>query len=113
MNLDQLGAPSPEGGVKFDTQFLKRHSTSVVIQEMPTGRYWKSTGVWTADIDKATTFRACSAALEQATHLKLQNVQLVLTREIIECEVIPIKTKHQVPANFRVPLVLSTKRCGP
>ncbi len=94
VSLAQLG--TPEGGGKFDTQFLRRHFTKVVIQEMPTGRYWKSSGVWTANVDGATSFQTCSAALEQATHLKLQNVQLVLTREIKECEVIPLKASVRI-----------------
>jgi hypothetical protein len=92
MSLNQLGETNPKAGVKFDTQFLRRHFSKVVIQESPTGRFWQNSGIWTTDIEKATSFRACSAAFEEATHLKLQNVQLVLTREIKETEVIPIKT---------------------
>jgi hypothetical protein len=83
---------APIRGNHLDTQFLRRHFTKVVIQEIPTRRYWKGTGVWTSEIDKATTFRSCSAAMEDATHLKLKNVQLVLTRELRECEVFPLKT---------------------
>ena len=96
MSLDQLAAPEAKGGITFDTQFLRRHFSKVVIQETSTGRFWQHPGVWTADTEKATSFRTCSAALEQATHLKLQNVQLVLTREIRECEVIPLKMSFRV-----------------
>jgi hypothetical protein len=91
MSLNQLEKTNPKAGVKFDTQFLRRHFSKVVIQESPTGRFWQNSGVWTTDLEKATSFQTCSAALEQATHLKLQNVQLVLTREIKECEIIPLK----------------------
>ena len=93
--MDEFGTPAAKEGVKLNTQFLRRNSSKVLIQEASTGRYWQSTGVWTSDVDKATTFRTCSAALEQATHLKLQNVQLILAREIKECEVIPIKTSFE------------------
>ena len=91
-SLDRFGYPVFKREIKFNTQLLRRHFTKVVIQEMPTGRYWESNGVWTTDIDHATIFRTCTAALEQATHLKLQNVQLVMTREIKELEIIPVKT---------------------
>jgi len=92
MGLDQLAASAARGGIKFDTQLLRRHLSKVVIQETATGRFWQSTGLWTTDPKKATSFQTCSAALEEATLLKLQNVQLVLTREIKECEIIPLKT---------------------
>lgn len=95
MDANQPVVPVPISGSKFDTQFLRRHFTKVVIQETPTRRYWGNTGIWTSDVEKATSFRTCSAALEHATHLKLQNVQLVLTRELKECETIPIKTSFR------------------
>jgi len=66
-----------------------------MIQETSTGRYWQSSGIWTSNVDNATSFQSCSAALEQTAHLKFQNVQLVLTREITECEVIPLKTSFR------------------
>ena len=95
-SMVQLGAPNAKDGIKFDTQFLRRHFSKVVIQEVPTRRFWQSTGIWTADVDKATSFRTYSAALEQATLFRLQYVQLVLTREIKECEVIPLKASFRV-----------------
>jgi hypothetical protein len=96
ISLKQLGETNPKAGVKFDTQYLRRHFSKVVIQESATGRFWQNAGFWTTDLEKATSFQTCSAALEQATHLKLQNVQLVLTREIKECEIIPLKTSVRV-----------------
>jgi len=93
--MDQLGPPNAKHGTKFDTQFLRRNFAKVVIQEVPTRRFWQSTGIWTTDVDKATSFRTCSAALEQATLFRLQYVQLVLTREIKECEVIPLKASFR------------------
>lgn len=92
MNLEPTRVSAAQGGNRFDTQFLRRHFTKVLIQEIPTRRYWEERGVWTSDIEKATNFQTCSAALEHATHLKLPNVQLVLTREPRECEVIPLRT---------------------
>jgi hypothetical protein len=96
MSLNQFEKANSKAGVKFDTQFLRRHFSKVVIQETATRRFWQNSGIWTTDLEKATSFQTCSAALEQATHLKLQNVQLVLTREIKECEIIPLKTSVRV-----------------
>ncbi len=102
VSLNQTGSPDSKSGIKCDTQFLRRHFLQVVIQEIATGRYWQRTGLWTYNRDMATAFQSCSAALEQATHLQLQNVQLVLTREIKECEVIPIKTSFRSGASEHV-----------
>jgi hypothetical protein len=96
MSLGQFGTPSANSEIKFDTQLLRRRSSKVVIQETPTRRFWQRTGIWTSNIDKATSFQSCSAAMEQATNCKLQNVQLVLTREITECEIIPLKASFRV-----------------
>ena len=96
MNLNQFPVAASSAGNKFDTQFLRKHFTKVVIQEMPTRRYWGSSGVWTFDIEKATIFRTCSAAHEEAMHLKLPNVQLVLIRELKEFEIIPLKASVRV-----------------
>jgi hypothetical protein len=87
---------SPSVGIRFDTQqfdtqFLKRHSIKVVIQESPGGRYWECRGRWTSDLQAATSFSSCTAALEHATHLSLSDAQLVLTHESKACGVIPLK----------------------
>jgi hypothetical protein len=73
-----------------DTEFLSRHSTQVMIQEIATRRYLATTGVWTADLGQALTFRSGSAAMEHLMQKKLTNVQLVLTRAITVSEVIPV-----------------------
>jgi len=91
MKLDYVKGSVANGTIKLNTDFLKRHSTTVVIQEVPTRRYWVGNGVWTSDIDQAAQFDTCSGAQEQAMHFKLANVQLVLAREITEYETIPLK----------------------
>lgn len=73
-----------------DTEFLSRHSTKVMIQEISTRRFLAPTGVWTPDAGQALTFRSGSAAMEHVTQWKLTNVQLVLTRAITVSEVIPM-----------------------
>jgi hypothetical protein len=85
-------ASATSRGNSFDTQFLRRHFTKVVIQEIPTRRYWQTLGVWTSNIEAARTYDSCTKALEEALFLKLKNVQLVLNREFKEWEIIPIKT---------------------
>ena len=92
MNEDEVWSSAVNGSIRLDTQYLRRHCTTVVIQEIPTRRYWVNAGVWTSDIERATQFNTCSAALEQAAHSKLSNVQLVLAREIKEYETIPLKS---------------------
>ena len=79
-------------GNKFDSQFLKQVLTKVVIQEIPTRLYLSAGDFWTLEIENATVFDSRSAAMEEASNLKLQNVQLVLKREIKEWEIIPIET---------------------
>lgn len=91
MKLDFARGSIANGTIKLNTEFLRRHATTVVIQEIPTRRYWESIGVWTSDIDRAAQFDTCSGAVEQAMHFKLSNVQLVLAREITEYETIPLK----------------------
>jgi hypothetical protein len=73
-----------------DTEFLSRHSTKVMIQEISTHRFLATTGVWTTDAGQALIFRSGSAAMEHLTQKKLSNVQLVLTRAITVSEVIPV-----------------------
>jgi hypothetical protein len=92
MSLDQSEVASRGFGTKFDTQSLRRHFTKVLIREIPTGRYWESNGFWTSDIGKATSFHDCTAAFEEVTHWRLPLVQLVLTRELVVRQVIPLKT---------------------
>ncbi|MBP9901188.1 MAG: hypothetical protein IT579_23255 [Verrucomicrobia subdivision 3 bacterium] len=82
----------PFHGNRNDRQFLSFIATKVVIQEIATRHYLSVDNFWTLDIEGATSFTTRSAALEQATNLKLQDVQLVLNREVKEWEVFPIKS---------------------
>ena len=98
MNLNQTASGSPSVGIRFDsqqfdTQFLKRHWLKVVIQEIPGGQYWECQGLWTSDLQEATSFATCTAALAHVTHLNLSNAQLVLTREAKAYGVIPLKAR--------------------
>ena len=81
---------APASGPNFDTEFLRRHSTSVVIQESATRRYLTPAGLWSNSRDQACTFRSGSAAMEQVKQQKLTQVRLVLTRDITFSEVIPV-----------------------
>lgn len=74
----------------YDTQFLRRRRSKVIIQESATRRYLSHTGVWVADIEEAMTFQSGSKAVEHALRLKLTHVQLILTRDITTSEVISI-----------------------
>ncbi len=91
MKLEATRGSAASKATELNTGFLRQHSTTVVIQEIPTGRYWEGSGIWTSDIERAAQFDTCSGALEQAMHSKLANVQLVLAREITEYETIPLK----------------------
>ena len=53
----------------------------IMIQEIPTRRYYRTAGVWTGDIHEASNFRTSSAALEVVNRSNLQNVQLVATQD--------------------------------
>ena len=83
-------APKP-AGAHLDTQFLKRIATKVVIQEMPTRRYWVSRGVWTSDVEQATDFQTRSSASEHALRLKLPNAQLVVIHEFRDYQIVPLQ----------------------
>lgn len=76
-------------GAGYDTEFLSRHSTKVLIQDAATRRYLTVANVWTTQVEQAMTFRSGSAAMEHMTRKKLINVRLVLTRAITISEVIP------------------------
>jgi hypothetical protein len=96
MSMEQPATTQSSSGLKLDQQFLRRHISKVLIQEAATRRYWQSAGVWTADAAKASNFASYSAALEQATRLKLRNVQVILTHYITECEVIPLEASFKL-----------------
>lgn len=75
----------------YDTEFLSRHSTKVLIQDAATRRYLTVAGLWTTLPDQAMTFRSGSSAMQHLTQKRLSNVRLVLTRAITVSEVIPLK----------------------
>ena len=91
MKLEEAKGSDAIGSIKLNTQFLRQHSTTVVIQEILTRCYWESSGVWTEDIERAAQFDTCSGTQEEAMHFKLSNVQLVLARELTEYEIIPLR----------------------
>ena len=72
----------------YDTQYLRRRSTKVIIQEMATRRYLSEKDVWVAEIKLAATFQSGSKAVEHITKLKLSNVHLILTRDIRTSKII-------------------------
>jgi hypothetical protein len=63
----------------------------IMIQEIPTRRYYRTPGVWTGDIRKASDFRTSTAALETILKSNLNNVQLVSTRDFKRFQVFPLK----------------------
>ena len=76
---------------KGDTQIVSRTFARVVLQEIPTSRYYQGPGVWTSDILHACDFQTGSAAMECAARLNLSNVQLVMTQEFRDCQIFPLK----------------------
>jgi hypothetical protein len=95
MKTTQITDSATFRGNEFDSQILRQVLTKVVIQEIPTRLYLSVGDFWTLDIEDATTFDSRSAALEEATNLKLQNVQLVLSRVTKEWEIIPVETRFR------------------
>ena len=102
MKFHQMGQAALKGGFNFASKFLRRDSTKVVIQEIPTGRYWDSKGIWTSDFENATAFLSCYAALEQMDRYRLSNVQLILARELKEYQIIPLKPRTNTPPSDSV-----------
>ncbi len=77
--------------MKWGTRFPHAF-TEVLIREIPTGRYWERHGSWTSDLGKATSFRDCTAALQEVKNWQLPLVQLVRTRELVVQAALPQKT---------------------
>ena len=92
MDTTQPADSTTVRGNKFESQFLRRLLTKVVIQEIPSRLYLSAGDFWTLDIENATAFDSHLSAREEAANLKLNNVQLVLSREIKEWEIIPIES---------------------
>ncbi len=84
-------------GTSSDTQILRQVLTKVVIQEIPTRLYLSVGDFWTLEIEDATVFDSHSAALAQARNLKLENVQLVVSRVTKEWEIIPVEAGGRLP----------------
>lgn len=82
---------APASGTGYDTEFLRRNSSKVLIQDAATRRYLTVGGVWAAQPEQAMIFRSGSTAMEHIHTLKLNNVNLVLSRAITVSEVIPMK----------------------
>ncbi len=80
---------APASAAGYDTEFLRRSSSKVLIQDAATRRYLTVADLWTPQADQAMTFRSGSAAMEHVNRKKLTRVQLVLTRAITFSEVIP------------------------
>ena len=80
---------APASGAGYETEFLSRHSTRVMIRDATTRRYLTIADLWTTQADQALNFRSGSAAMEHVTRKKLTHVSLVLTRAITVSEVIP------------------------
>lgn len=79
--MDTTGQPTdanPFRSIKFDLQSVP---TEVVIQEIQSRLYLSETDFLTPKIADARRFDSCSTALEETTHLKLANVQLVTNNE--------------------------------
>lgn len=93
MNTVQLSDTAIFRGKKSEAQILRQVHTKVVIQEIPTRLYLSVGDFWTVDIEDATIFDSHSAALEKATDLQMQNVQLVLSRVTKEWEIIPVEAR--------------------
>ena len=69
----------------------------ILIQEIPTRRYYRAAGVWTGDIREASDFHTGSAALEVVQRSHLHNVQLIATQDFKDYQVFPLS--HAAAAN--------------
>jgi hypothetical protein len=81
--------------VNGDTQSISRTLARVVLQEVPTGRYYQGPGVWVTEEAHALDFRTGSAAMECAGRLNLTNVQVVMTQEFRERQTFPLKANSK------------------
>ena len=89
MKLDTQTNQTQHSASDCDTQYLSGSSTEGLIQKIPTRRYLDHQGVWTTDLEKAMAFRSIAAAVEHLRQLKLVVVQVVSTRNLKVCEVVP------------------------
>jgi len=91
-HMEMHGATTKAGGtaIKADTQSFDRTLARVLLQEVATGRYYQSPGVWTSDEAHAFDFQTGSAARECAAKLSLVNVQVVKKQEFRERQIFPL-----------------------
>jgi hypothetical protein len=87
LSQSALSANSTKG----DTHFFSRTLPNVLLQEISTQRYLGNGGGWTTELAQARNFHTRSTAIEHALAQKLQNVQLVVTLEVKECHIMPLK----------------------
>jgi len=59
------------------SQSQSENRSKIMIQKIPSRHYLGTGGDWTPNIEKARMFDSGWEALEGATHLELQNFQLV------------------------------------
>ena len=90
--METHGATTRTGGtaIKGDTQTFDRTLARVLLQEIATGRYYQSPGVWTSDEAQAFDFQTGSAARECAVKLSLVTVQVVKKQEFRERQIFPL-----------------------
>lgn len=78
---DQQSDSEAFRGTQSSGQAPSQHLSKVVIQKIPSRLYYSNGDAWTPDIEKATMFDTGWEALEETTHLNLQNFQLVPNRK--------------------------------
>jgi hypothetical protein len=81
---DELAESELFQEIKFYSQSLRKVLNKIVIQEILSRLYLSEGDFWTPDIETARPFDSRAAALEQITHLKLQNVQFVSNNKLKE-----------------------------
>lgn len=82
---------APVSASGYDTEFLRRNSSKVLIQDAATRRYLTASGVWSSQAEDALPFRSGSSAMERVNQLRLHKVNFVLSRAITVSEVIPMQ----------------------
>lgn len=80
---------NPSAHAGGNTEFLRR-AARVLIQEMPTLRYYHQQGNWVSDESRATNFQTGTAALEFARTCGLTNIQVVIAVETTERRIHPV-----------------------
>ena len=92
MPLETQITQTRRGAINSDPQIRDGSPPQALIQEIATRRYFGRGGAWTVDLEQATDFCSAAAAMEHIQQLKFVMVQLVLTGNLLVCEVIPSTT---------------------